>query len=166
MKRLAICLLILTGCGGDPISPEAEALSAFMSIANVRREPILNAGGEIVGVTLSADVVHTGPIPVISPFIMTWRLRDPNDGEIARKTHRFVQFGVGQAQQVGLTMSFAARSSLSGLQDVVTFDFEDPQSTLVISQRNSAAMVGAGVCLRSLGGPWSTCAYSLQGWPV
>ena len=158
MKGLITCFLFFIGCGGDPVSPEAEALSAFMSIANVSREPIENAGGEIVGVTLSADVIHTGPIPVISPFIMTWRLRDSGNGEIARMTHRFTQFAVGQAQRVVLTMSFSARSSLSGVQDVVTFDFEDPQSTRLTSQRNSAAMAGAGVFTTSSGGPCNTWA--------
>lgn len=157
MKRLVVCIVILMGCGGDPVSPEAEALSSFMSIANVSRDPIYNADGDIVGVMLSAEVVNTGPLPVVSPFIMTWRLRANND-EIARGTHRFAEFGSGQAQRVVLTLSFDARGSLSGVQDVVTFDFEDPQSVILISQRNSAAMAGAGVFLTSSGGPWSTCA--------
>ena len=49
MKRLSLVLLFLFGCGGDPVSPEAEALSAVMSIANVSRESVLNAEGDIVG---------------------------------------------------------------------------------------------------------------------
>jgi hypothetical protein len=124
MKRLSLVLLFLFGCGGDPVSPEAEALSAVMSLANVSRESVLNAEGDIVGLNLSAEVVNTGAIPIISPIVMTWRLRVSNN-EIARTTHRFTDFGVGQAQRVFLTLPFEARSSLSGVQDVVTFDFEE-----------------------------------------
>ena len=125
MKIMLVGLLffVLFGCGGDPVSPEAEALSAVMSIANVSREPVLNANGDIVGVNLSAEIVNTGPVPIISPVVMTWRLRVSND-EIARTTHRFTGFGIAQVQGVALTLTFEARSSLSGVQDVVTFDFE------------------------------------------
>ena len=96
-----------------------------MSIANVHREPVHNADGDIVGVNISADVVNTGPVPIISPFIMTWRLRTADSEEIARATHRFTQFDAGQVQKIALTMAFAPRSSLSGVQNVVTFDFEE-----------------------------------------
>lgn len=123
MKWLIVCLLL--GCGGVPISPENELLSDFMSIANVRREPIHNTDGDIVGVNISADVVNTGPVPIISPFIMTWRLRGPNRAEISRATHRFSRFEAGQVQEIALTMAFAPRPNLSGVQDAVTFDFEE-----------------------------------------
>ena len=123
MRWLIVCLLL--GCGSVPISPENELLSDFMSIANVHREPIHNAAGDIVGVNIQAEVVNTGPVPIISPFIMTWRLRGPNRAEIARATHRFTRFDAGQMQKIALNMSFAPRSSLSGVQNVVTFDFEE-----------------------------------------
>ena len=48
MRQLVICWLFLLGCGGDPLSPETEILSAFMSIANVSRDPIFNPEGEII----------------------------------------------------------------------------------------------------------------------
>ena len=96
-----------------------------MSIANVHREPIHNAAGDIVGVNISADVVNTGPIPIISPFIMTWKLRTANSEEIARTTHRFSRFEAGQVQKIALTMEFTPRSNLSNVQNVVTFDFEE-----------------------------------------
>ena len=118
-----MCLLL--GCGGVPISPENEILSDFMSIANVRREPIHNANGDVVGTNISADVINAGPLPIISPFIMTWRLRTTNSEEIARTTHRFSRFDAGQVQKIVLAMAFAPRSSLSDVQNVVTFDFEE-----------------------------------------
>ncbi len=121
---LALCFAWI-GCGGDPISPETEALSDFMSIANVRREAIHNAAGDIVGVDLSAEVVNTGPVPIISPFILTWRLRGSDRGEIARATHWFSGFGAGEVRGIVLTMTFAPRANLAGVQDVVTFDFEE-----------------------------------------
>lgn len=124
MKYLFLCCLVLLGCGGDPISPETDVLSNFMSIANVRRDPIHNAMGEITGIDLSAEIINTGPVPIISPVIMTWKLRGPNSEEIARATHRFAKFDAGQAQGITLTMTFAPRPNLSGVQDVVTFDFE------------------------------------------
>ena len=123
MRWLIICLLL--GCGSVPISPENELLSDFMSIANVHREPIHNAAGDIVGVNILADVVNTGPVPIISPFIMTWKLRAPNRAEIARATHRFTGFDAGQVQKIALTLAFAPRSNLLGVQNVVTFDFEE-----------------------------------------
>ena len=123
MRWLIVCLLL--GCGGVPISPENEILSDFMSIANVRREPIHNADGEIVGANISADVVNAGPVPIISPFIMTWRLRTADSEEIARTTHRFSRFAAGQVQEIALTLAFTPRSSLSDVQNVVTFDFEE-----------------------------------------
>lgn len=126
MKYMPVGLLlfVLFGCGGDPVAPEAEVLSSIMSIASVSREPVLNADGDIVGVNLLAEIVNTGSVPIISPVVMTWRLRMSND-EIARASHRFTEFGIGQAQRVVLTLTFEARSSLSGIQDVVTFDFEE-----------------------------------------
>ena len=123
MRWLTVCLLL--GCGGVPISPENELLSDFMSIANVNRDPIHNAAGDIVGVNILADVVNTGPVPIISPFIMTWKLRTADSAEIARTTHRFSRFEAGQVQKIALTMAFAPRSSLSDVQNVVTFDFEE-----------------------------------------
>ena len=123
MRWLLVCLLL--GCGGVPISPENEILSDFMSIANVHREPIHNAAGDIVGVNILAEVVNTGPVPIISPFIMTWKLRTANSEEIARTTHRFSRFDAGQVQRIALTMEFAPRSNLSNVQNVVTFDFEE-----------------------------------------
>ena len=123
MRWLIVCLLL--GCGGVPISPENEILSDFMSIANVHREPIHNAAGDIVGVNILAEVVNTGPVPIISPFIMTWKLRTADSEEIARTTHRFSRFDAGQVQKIALTMEFAPRSNLSGVQNVVTFDFEE-----------------------------------------
>lgn len=123
MRWLTVCLLL--GCGGVPISPENEILSDFMSIASVHRDPIHNAAGEIVGVNITAEVINTGPVPIISPFIMTWQLRAANSTEIARTTHRFSRFDAGQAQKIALTLTFAPRSSLSGVQNVVTFDFEE-----------------------------------------
>ena len=124
MKYRLLCCLVLLGCGGDPISPETDVLSNFMSIANVRRDPIHNATGDITGIALSAEIINTGPVPIISPVIMTWKLRAPNGEEIARATHRFAQFDAGQAQDIALTMTFAPRVDLSGVRDVVTFDFE------------------------------------------
>ena len=94
-----------------------------MSIANVHRDPIHNAAGDIVGVNILAEVVNTGPVPIISPFIMTWKLRTADNQEIARTTHRFTRFDAGQVQKIALTMAFAPRSNLSGVQNVVTFDF-------------------------------------------
>ena len=123
MRWLIACLLL--GCGGVPVSPENELLSDFMSIANVHREPIHNATGDIVGVNIRAEVVNTGPVPVISPFIMTWKLRISDSEEIARATHRFTRFEAGQVQRISLNMSFAPRSNLSDVQNVVTFDFEE-----------------------------------------
>ena len=123
MRWLIVCLLL--GCGGVPISPENEILSDFMSIANVHREPTHNAAGDIVGVNISADVVNTGPVPIISPFIMTWKLRTADSKEIARATHRFSRFDAGQVQEIALTLAFTPRSSLSDVQNVVTFDFEE-----------------------------------------
>ncbi|MCY3869754.1 MAG: hypothetical protein OXG87_09365 [Gemmatimonadetes bacterium] len=123
MRWLIACLLL--GCGGVPISPENDLLSDFMSIANVHREPTYNATGDIVGVNILADVVNTGPVPIISPFIMTWKLQTANSEEIARTTHRFSRFDAGQVQKIALTMEFAPRSNLSGVQNVVTFDFEE-----------------------------------------
>ena len=123
MRWLLVCLLL--GCGGVPISPENDLLSDFMSIANVHREPIHNAAGDIVGVNILAEVVNTGPVPIISPFIMTWKLRISDSEEIARATHRFTRFEAGQVQRISLNMSFAPRSNLSGVQNVVTFDFEE-----------------------------------------
>jgi len=163
MKWLVLCWIILAGCGGGPISPETQTLSAFMSIANVSRDPVFNPSGEIIGVNLSAEVINTGPIPIGSPFVMTWRLRSANNSEIARVTHRFARFDAGETQRVLLAMTFDARSSLSGVRDAVTFDFEDPQSEILISQRNSAAIAGAGVFLTSSGGPCNTCVYNWQG---
>lgn len=123
MRWLVVCLLL--GCGGVPVSPETEILSDFMSIANVRRDPIHNAAGDIVGVNITADVVNTGPVPIISPFIMTWKLRTTDSEEIARVTHRFSRFDAGQVQKISLTLAFAPRSNLSAVQNVVTFDFEE-----------------------------------------
>ncbi len=96
-----------------------------MSIANVHREPTHNAAGDIVGVNISADVVNTGPVPIISPFIMTWKLRTADSEEIARATHRFSRFDAGQVQEIALILAFTPRSSLSDVQNVVTFDFEE-----------------------------------------
>ena len=123
MRWLIVCLLI--GCGSVPISPENEMLSNFMSITNVRRTPIHNSADNIVGVIILADVVNTGPVPIISPFIMTWKLRTTDNEEIARATHRFTRFEAGQVQRIALTMTFAPRTSLSGAQNVVTFVFEE-----------------------------------------
>ncbi|MCY3681263.1 MAG: hypothetical protein OXH16_07690 [Gemmatimonadetes bacterium] len=123
MRWLIACFLL--GCGGVPVSPENELLSDFMSIANVHREPIHNATGDIVGVNIRAEVVNTGPVPIISPFIMTWKLRISDSEEIARATHRFTSFEAGQVQRISLNMSFAPRSNLSDVQNVVTFDFEE-----------------------------------------
>ena len=123
MRWLIVCLLL--GCGGVPISPENELLSDFMSIANVHRQPIHNAAGDIVGINIQAEVVNTGPVPIISPFILTWKLRTTDSEEIARTTHRFTRFEAGQVQRISLNMSFAPRSNLSGVQNVVTFDFEE-----------------------------------------
>ena len=123
MRWLTVCLLI--GCGGVPISPENELLSDFMSIANVHRDPIHNSAGDIVGVNILADVVNTGPVPIISPFIMTWKLRTADSEEVARATHRFARFEAGQVQKIALTMACTPRSNLSDLQNVVTFDFEE-----------------------------------------
>ena len=123
MRWLIVCLLL--GCGSVPISPENEILSDFMSITNVRRRPIHNPAGNIVGVIILADVVNTGPVPIISPFIMTWKLRTADSEEIARATHRFSRFDAGQVQRIALTMEFAPRSSLSDVQNVVTFYFEE-----------------------------------------
>ncbi len=123
MRWLIVCLLL--GCGGVPISPENEILSDFMSIANVRREPIHNANGDVVGTNISADVINAGPLPIISPFIMTWKLQTTGSEEIARATHRFSRFDAGQVQKIVLAMAFAPRSSLSDVQNVVTFDFEE-----------------------------------------
>lgn len=125
MKCLFLCCLVLLGCGGDPISPETDVLSNFMSIANVRRDPVHNVAGDIIGIDLSAEIINTGPVPIISPVIMTWKLRGPNSEEIARATHRFAKFDAGQAQGIALTMTFAPRENLLGVQDVVTFDFEE-----------------------------------------
>lgn len=96
-----------------------------MSIANVHRDPVHNPAGDIVGVNILADVVNTGPVPIISPFIMTWKLRTADSAEIARTTHRFSRFEAGQVQKVALSMAFDPRSSLSDVQNVVTFDFEE-----------------------------------------
>ena len=123
MRWLIVCLLL--GCGGVPISPENEILSDFMSIANVHREPIHNAAGDIVGVNILAEVVNTGPVPIISPFIMTWKLRTVDSEEIARAAHRFSRFEAGQVQEITLNLAFAPRSNLSDVQNVVTFDFEE-----------------------------------------
>ena len=123
MRWLIVCLLL--GCGGVPISPENEILSDFMSIANVHREPIHNAAGDIVGVNILAEVVNTGPVPIISPFIMTWKLRTADSEEIARAAHRFSRFEAGQVQEITLNLAFAPRSNLSNVQNVVTFDFEE-----------------------------------------
>lgn len=123
MRWLIICLLL--GCGSVPISPENELLSDFMSITNVRRQPVHNPAGNIVGVIILADVVNTGPVPIISPFIMTWKLRTADSEEIAHATHRFSRFDAGQVQRIALTIEFAPRSSLSGVQNVVTFYFEE-----------------------------------------
>ena len=125
MKYLFLSCLVLLACGSVPVSPETEVLSNFMSIANVRRELVHNATGDITGINLSAEVVNTGPVPIISPVIMTWKLRDPNREEIARATHRFAKFEAGQAQAIALTLTFAPRANLLGVQDVVTFDFEE-----------------------------------------
>lgn len=123
MRWLIACLLL--GCGGVPISPENDLLSDFMSIANVHRRPTYNADGDIVGVIIQAEVVNTGPVPIISPFIMTWKLRTADSEEIARTTHRFTRFEAGQVQRIVLTIAFAPRSNLSDVQNVVTFDFEE-----------------------------------------
>ena len=125
MKYLFLSCLVLLACGSVPVSPETEVLSNFMSIANVRRERVHNAAGDITGINLSAEVINTGPVPIISPVIMTWKLRDPNREEIARATHRFAKFEAGQAQTIALTLTFAPRANLLGVQDVVTFDFEE-----------------------------------------
>lgn len=124
MKYPFLCCLVLLGCGGDPISPETDVLSNFMSIANVRRAPIHDATGDVTGIDLSAEIINTGPVPIVSPVIMTWKLRGPNGEEIARATHRFAKFDAGQAQGIALTLTFAPRANLSGVRDVVTFDFE------------------------------------------
>ena len=96
-----------------------------MSIANVHREPVQNAVGDIVGVNILAEVVNTGPVSITSPFIMTWKLRTADSKEIARATHRFSRFDAGQVQKIALTLAFAPRSNLSDVQNVVTFDFEE-----------------------------------------
>ena len=123
MRWLIVCLLL--GCGSVPISPENELLSNFMSITNVRRVPVHNPAGDIMGVIILADVVNTGPVPIISPFIMTWKLRSADSKEIARATHRFSRFDAGQVQKISLPMEFAPRSNLSDVQNVVTFYFEE-----------------------------------------
>ena len=123
MRWLIVCLLL--GCGSVPISPEDELLSDFMSIANVHRVPIHNPAGDMVGVIIRAEVVNTGPVPIISPFIMTWKLRTADSEEIARATHRFTRFEAGEAQRIALTMAFAPHSNLSDVQNVVTFHFEE-----------------------------------------
>jgi len=110
--------------GRSHIARERSSFGFYVH-SNVHREPIHNSAGDIVGVNILAEVVNTGPVPIISPFIMTWKLRTANSEEIARTTHRFSRFDAGQVQKIALTMEFAPRSNLSNVQNVVTFDFEE-----------------------------------------
>lgn len=126
MLLWAIALTVFfAGCGSTPVSPEDDVLSQAMALSGVNRSPVTDGTGAVVGVTISADVINTGPVPITQAFVMTWRLL-ASGSTLATGTYRFSgqAFESGERRHVALTLHFPARSDLSGIQDAVTFAFE------------------------------------------
>ena len=120
----ALLVAMFFGCGNNAVSHEDDVLSDVMALSSVSKAPIHQADGAIVGLTISVDVINTGPVPIEQAFVMTWRLRDGNN-TLSVATHRFSGiFGRAERKRVVLTLNFPARSDLSGIQDVVTFAFD------------------------------------------
>ncbi len=121
-----IWLVVFAGCSNNAVSPEDESLSQVMSLSSLSKSSLVDAQGAVVGMTVSVDVINTGPVSIDRAFVMTWKLRDSQNAALATTTHRFAgqPFQPAERRRVILTMSFAARPNLSGVQDVVTFAFE------------------------------------------
>lgn len=121
---IAMLVAMLLGCGNAAVSPDDDVLSQVMALSNVNKAPITQTDGSIVGLTVSADVINTGPVPIEQAFVMTWRLREGN-ATLSAATHRFSGiFDRSERRRVVLTLNFPARPNLSGVQDVVTFEFD------------------------------------------
>lgn len=117
-------IALILGCGNTAVSPDDDALSQVMALSNVSKTPIHQTDGAITGLTISADVINTGPVPIDQPFFMTWRLRE-GTATLSTATHRFSgTFDRAERRRITLTLNFPARPSLSGIQDVVTFEFD------------------------------------------